>query len=80
MTTTEKVRDYKGENGFIISLQGGLKKYGRLTERQIEVANKFFVNNEENKKSFIPKDVNIKTLNSHLTNKGNTFKLGRFNP
>ena len=42
MTTTEKVRNYNGNNGFIISLQGGLKKYGRLTERQIEVADKFF--------------------------------------
>jgi len=50
MTTTDKIRDYEGKNGFIISLQGGLKKYGRLTERQIEVADKFFVNNEENKK------------------------------
>jgi hypothetical protein len=59
MTTTEKIRNYEGKNGFIISLQGGLKKYGRLTERQIEVADKFFVNNEETKKSFIPKDVNI---------------------
>ena len=59
MTTTEKVRDYEGKNGFIISLQGGLKKYGRLTERQIEVADKFFVNNEETKKSFIPKDVKV---------------------
>ena len=53
MTTTEKIRDYEGKNGFIISLQGGLKKYGKLTERQIEVADKFFVNNEETKKSFI---------------------------
>ena len=59
MTTTEKIIDYEGKNGFIISLQGGLKKYGRLTERQIEVADKFFVNNEETKKSFIPKDVKV---------------------
>jgi len=34
MVTTEKVRNYNGNNGFIISLQGGLKKYGKLTERQ----------------------------------------------
>ena len=29
MVTTEKVRNYNGNNGFIISLQGGLKKYGK---------------------------------------------------
>ena len=35
MTNSEistQVQNYKGDNGFISSLQGGLKKYGRLTE------------------------------------------------
>ena len=59
MTTTEKIRNYEGNNSFIISLQGGLKRYGKLTKRQLEVADKFFVNNEETKKEFIPKDVNV---------------------
>jgi len=37
-----KVRDYKGDNGFIISLKGGLTKYGSLTPKQLSAAGNFF--------------------------------------
>ena len=37
-----QVQNYKGNNGFISSLQGGLKKYGKLTERQLSAAGNFF--------------------------------------
>jgi hypothetical protein len=39
---TINVQNYKGNNGFINSLQNGLKKYGSLTERQLYSAGKFF--------------------------------------
>ena len=31
-----KVREYKGNNGFIISLKGGLNKYGSLTPKLLD--------------------------------------------
>ncbi len=45
MSTLEistNVKNYKGNNGFINSLQNGLKKYGSLTERQSLEAGKLF--------------------------------------
>ena len=42
---TTNVKNYKGNNGFINSLQNGLKKYGSLTERQSLAAGKFFYYN-----------------------------------
>jgi hypothetical protein len=58
-----KVREYKGDNSFIISLQGGLKKYGSLTANQLSAANKFFSKINEPKLE-LPKqkevNVNIK--------------------
>ena len=59
MTTTEKVRNYNGNNGFIISLQGGLKKYGKLTERQESSATNFFSKLETPKVEFKSKDVEV---------------------
>ena len=59
MTTTEKVINYNGNNGFIISLQGGLKKYGKLTERQESSASKFFTKIETPKVEFKSKDVKV---------------------
>jgi hypothetical protein len=53
MTNTEistQVQNYKGNNGFINSLQGGLKKYGKLTERQLSAAGGFFSKLTEPKK------------------------------
>ena len=39
---TQNVREYKGNNNFILSLQNGLKKYGALTPKQLEAATNFF--------------------------------------
>jgi hypothetical protein len=46
MTTLEMVKNYKGENNFINSLQNGFKKYGKLTEKQLSAAKNFFSKNE----------------------------------
>lgn len=43
---TTKVKIYNGSNGFINSLRGGLKKYGRLTDNQINAARRFFISAE----------------------------------
>jgi hypothetical protein len=55
---TELVKNYDGGNRFILSLKNGLTRYGRLTPKQLAAANKFFGENEP-KKEFTPKDVNV---------------------
>ena len=65
MTNSEistQVQNYKGNNGFISSLQGGLKKYGRLTERQLSSAGNFFSKVNTPKKmenTTQPKEINV---------------------
>ena len=59
MTTTEKVKNYNGNNGFINSLKQGLIKYGKLTERQEISASNFFKKIESPKTEFTPKDVTV---------------------
>ena len=57
-----KVRDYKGDNGFIISLKGGLTKYGSLTPKQLSAADNFFSKVNTPKKmedTTQPKEVNV---------------------
>jgi hypothetical protein len=59
-----KVRDYKGNNPFIVSLQMGLSKYGRLTPAQETAAVNFFVRLMKNKENNLqpkiePIDVNV---------------------
>jgi hypothetical protein len=54
----QKVKNYKGNNTFILSLQRGLMRYGNLTPKQMNAAKRFFVSNEP-KKDFTPKDVNV---------------------
>jgi hypothetical protein len=57
-----KVRDYKGDNGFIISLKGGLTKYGSLTPKQLSAAGNFFSKVNTPKKmedTTQPKEVNV---------------------
>jgi hypothetical protein len=58
---TTNVRNYKGNNGFINSLQNGLKKYGSLTERQSVAAGKFFSTSLVSKTEVTPqvKNVNV---------------------
>ena len=54
-----KVRDYKGNNGFIISLKGGLNKYGSLTPKQLSAADNFFSKFEQTKPVSEEKEVNV---------------------
>ncbi len=53
-----KVREYKGNNGFIISLKGGLNKYGSLTPKQLSAAGNFFSKFEQTKPVSEEKEVN----------------------
>ena len=58
---TTNVKNYKGNNGFINSLQNGLKRYGSLTERQSLAAGKFFAKQLVSKTEVKPeaKEVNV---------------------
>lgn len=56
---TIRVQNYYGNNGFINSLQNGLKKYGKLTERQLLVAGKFFTKLNTPTQIQQPKEVNV---------------------
>jgi hypothetical protein len=37
-----KVKEYEGNNNFILSLKSGLNKYGSLTPKQLSAADNFF--------------------------------------
>lgn len=39
-TTTTKVENYQGNNSFVLKMKESLKKWGRLTEKQIEAVEK----------------------------------------
>jgi hypothetical protein len=41
-TTIEKLRNYQGQNSFLLSMKQSLQKWGGLTQRQIEVTEKAF--------------------------------------
>ena len=38
--TTDKIQNYQGDNSFLLNLKGSLSKWGRLTPKQIEAAEK----------------------------------------
>jgi hypothetical protein len=56
----KNVREYTGNNTFILSLKNGLNKYGSLTTKQLEAASNFFskFTNQEKKESSV-KEVNV---------------------
>ncbi len=54
-----KVKEYKGNNGFIISLKGGLIKWGSLTPKQLSAAGNFFSKFEQSKPVSEEKEVNV---------------------
>lgn len=56
---TEKVKGYKGNNSFILSLQSGLKKYGSLTAKQFDAAGSYFSKLETPRPEPKSKDVNV---------------------
>ena len=57
---TEKVRNYEGVSGFIHNLKPSLEKWGRLTPRQLETAEKIILNEERQK------DVKVEDLPMEL--------------
>jgi hypothetical protein len=71
MTTTQKIQNYKGNNNFMNSLKSGLQKYGRLTDRQISAATKFYEKMEQPKSQVesASKDVNVSIKVKRLTAK-----------
>ena len=71
MTNSEistQVQNYKGNNGFISSLQSGLKKYGRLTERQLSSAGNFFSKVNTPKKMEEPSQIKEVNVNIKISN------------
>jgi hypothetical protein len=52
-TTTEKVRNYKGSNSFILKMKGSLSQWGRLTENQLSVVDKILINEQNMEKTKI---------------------------
>ena len=56
----EKVRNYQGTSNFIKALKPGLMKWGRLTQRQYQAAEKVIMNEERQK------EINIEELPERL--------------
>jgi len=54
-----KLREYKGDNGFIISLKGGLNRWGSLTPKQLSAAGNFFSKYEQSQPVSEEKVVNV---------------------
>ena len=59
-TVEQKVREYNGNNLFIRSIQPGLHKYGRLTIKQLEIAEKIILQEEK------ANDINVDELSDDL--------------
>jgi len=60
LTVEQNVKEYKGNNNFILSLQNGLNKYGSLTTKQIEAASNFFSKFiKQEKKESSEKEINV---------------------
>ena len=51
INTTTQISNYNGQNSFILNLKGNLSRYGRLTPKQLEIANKILL--DETKKGEI---------------------------
>jgi hypothetical protein len=45
--TTEKVKNYKGSNSFVLKMRGSLAQWGRLTENQLSVVEKVLIDEEK---------------------------------
>ncbi len=58
---TKNVKEYVGTNVFILSLKGGIIKYGSLTPKQLDAASKFF-----SKTVVVKTEPNFKEVNVNL--------------
>ena len=65
-STTEKVKNYQGQNSFVIKMKDVLTKYGRLTPKQEETVVKIF-----------EKEVSEKTISMNWGTPGETIVIGR---
>lgn len=77
-TTIEKVRNYQGQNSFVIKMKDSLNKWGNLTPKQVEAVEKCLNAVSEVKTEELPEDlkriVEYKGENSFVKDIQNKFK------
>jgi len=57
VTTTSKIKNYQGDNSFVLKMKDSLSKYGRLTEKQLVAAEKALMTKSEVKVDELPEDM-----------------------
>ena len=57
VTTTSKIKNYQGDNSFVLKMKDSLSKYGRLTEKQLAAAEKALMTKSEVKVDELPEDM-----------------------
>lgn len=57
VTTTSKIKNYQGDNSFVLKMKDALSKYGRLTEKQLAAAEKALMTKSEVKVDELPEDM-----------------------
>lgn len=77
-STIERVRNYQGQNSFVIKMKDSLKKWGNLTPKQLEAVDKCLNAVAEVKTEELPEDlkriVEYKGENSFVKEIANKFK------
>ena len=57
VTTTSKIKNYQGDNSFVLKMKDTLSKYGRLTEKQLAAAEKALMTKSEVNVDELPEDM-----------------------
>ena len=57
VTTTSKIKNYQGDNSFVLKMKDSLSKYGRLTDKQLAAAEKALMTKSEVKVDELPEDM-----------------------
>jgi hypothetical protein len=57
VTTTSKIKNYQGNNSFVLKMKDSLSKYGRLTEKQLAAVEKALMTKSEVKVDELPEDM-----------------------
>jgi hypothetical protein len=57
VTTTSKIKNYQGNNSFVLKMKDSLSKYGRLTDKQLAAAEKALMTKSEVKVDELPEDM-----------------------
>lgn len=55
--TTDKIRNYQGDNSFLLNLKESLKKWGKLTPKQVEAAEKCLNSTVKKVTTELPTDI-----------------------